>query len=233
MLVALFASGVSFAIVLALGKELWLQNHPNVVAAFLVAGPLLTFMIPQFAGMRAGDMDMAPVRYLHVHSGTNRIANLGPLDFNFPARYGIASINYFALPVPYLRTQYINSNLSPGTDLTSYSGNAPGQRDALLQHLSEYSLVGVRYVVLDSSDMDLGRQHYQPLSTPQINFARRIVQGAPDLTGTIPAGLPLRSIGAVSVIVGSYYGTASGPVTATLCIWIMHHSNRRHCKGLR
>jgi hypothetical protein len=69
---------------------------------------------------------MAPIKYLQSHEGTSRMISLGPLDLNFPTPYGIALVNYLALPVPARYANYVSQVLfpqaHPTTDLSSYGG---------------------------------------------------------------------------------------------------------------
>ena len=198
-------------------RELSQPKHRNLLLTAILAGPLATFMIPQFAGFRSEKTDAAPIRYLQSHAGTGRMVSLGPLDFNLPNRYDIASINYSALPAPALWTDYLAAHLFPQADLSTYSGAQPGQRDALRERLAAYKAIGVRYVVTTPGDNFFWAKQFQPIYTAPRNFIQDLVPGGPDLTGLVTTALPFSSIGAMSVVAGTYFGTARGPVAATLC----------------
>lgn len=181
-----------------------------------MVSPFLIFVTPQFAGVRAGHIDRAPIRYLRHHIGLARMASLGPLRLNFAARYRIASIDYSALPVPALWTNYIVHHLFAGADLINYSGDQPGQDRALINKLSDYEALGVRYVVAGPGWIPYRRQ-FSLVDPGRRNVAHVLHAGGPGLAGTLPSPGALQSIQAMSVVVGTFLGAARGPVTARLC----------------
>jgi hypothetical protein len=217
MLIAAAAGAFSAIILVFLYVELRKPQHSRLLATALTAGQLLTFMLPQFGGFRGGDTDMAPIRYLQGHAGTSRMMSVGPLDLNFPDRYRIASINYNALPAPSLWTNYITADLFPQTDLNSYRGGQPGQRDALRKYMAAYEAVGVRFIVTSANDEFFWANQFAPLDAQRRNAPRALFAGGPDITGSLTTILPFQSIGAMSVVVGTYLGASRGPVVATLC----------------
>ncbi|GLR66351.1 hypothetical protein GCM10010909_10310 [Acidocella aquatica] len=197
--------------------ELSQPKHRNLLLTALLAGPLVTFILPQFAGFRSEKIDMSPIQYLQSHAGASRMVSLGPLDFNFPARYNIASINYSALPAPLLWTDHLANHLFPQTDLSTYSGSQPGQRDALRERLPAYEAIGVRYVVTTPGDNFFWANQFQPVYTAPRNSTQNLFPGGPSLAGLVTTTFPFSAIGAMSVVAGTYFGTARGPVVATLC----------------
>jgi hypothetical protein len=217
MVVSLGATAFALTILVLLCQELRRPQHHRRLTALLLTGPLLTFMIPQLAGVRGGHIDQAPIEYLKHHTGMNRMMSLGPFNLNFPNRYRIATINYSALPIPVLWTNYITANLFPLADVVNYSGSQPGQRDALRERLSAYEAIGVRYVVTTPGDNFFWANQFQPVYTAQRNSTQNLFPGGPDLTGLVTTALPFSSIGAMSVVTGTFFGTARGPVVATLC----------------
>lgn len=217
MLFAAGASGFAALVLVFLCTALRRAQHREALAALLLAAPLFTFILPQFAGVRGGHIDMAPIRYLQSHIGTSRMISLGPLDTNFPDRYRIASINYVALPVPSLWTNYISTDLFPQSDLTVYQGSQIGQTEAFRERLPAYEAIAVRYVVASPDIYNFWSQQLHAVDANQRNFPLILTPRGGDLTGTIAVSLPFQSVSAMSVVVGTYFGEAHGPVLATLC----------------
>lgn len=196
-------------------------RHGLALTAALLVIPFATLCYPQFAGFRGGRLDMAPLRFLQAHEGTARMVSLGPLDLDFPVRYGIASINYAAMPTPRAWTDYIAAHLYSRGDLSIYSGAAPEARGYLLQHLPDYAALGVRYIVTRADD-DLIAKPFPLAALPQgvmdqHTAAYILVPGQKDLTGTMAASLSARAIGAASVFLGTFSGESRGPLVLTLC----------------
>jgi len=213
---ALAFGGLELSVFAFLCKELISPQRTQVLAGAVIMGPLLCLLLPQFAGMRAGHIDMAPIKYLQAHAGTNRIMSLGPFDLNFPARYGIASIDYASLPVPSLWTDYVRTSLYPRADLIIYGNGDRGQMDALSAHLSAYEAIGVRYIVTFPNDNYFWTKPLATVDRGTIYTIHNLTPENPDLTGVIPASLTLPSIAAVSVVIGTY-GRGDGPIEATIC----------------
>ncbi len=235
MLVGFVTLQLACLITLFLAWELQRPRHKSALLALLLAGPFCGLAYTQFAGFRGGQIDQAPIQFLRLHTGTDRMLSLGPLDFNFPLRYGIASINYAAMPTPIDWTNYITANLFSDVDLSIYNGAAPGAQTFLLQHLANYEALGVHYIVTPAGD-DLTAAPF-PLAHLQsrnmthallpniggfvdktkgyVNFAS--LPNAGDFTGSISVSLTSPSISAVSVIVGTYLGAARGTITLDLC----------------
>ena len=217
LLAALAMGGFGAGLLIIICLELNRPRHRNLLLGALLAGPLITFIIPQFAGVRGGKTDMAPIRYLQSHAGESRMTSLGPLDTNFPNRYNIASINYCALPVPSSWADYLIKHLFSVADLIVYSGSQPGQREALRARLPAYEAIGVRYVVSTPGDNFFWATQFQPVNPARRDSTQLLKPGGPGLTGLLTTALPFSSIGAMSVVVGTFFGAARGPVVAQLC----------------
>jgi hypothetical protein len=216
MFIAIGTTAFAAVILFILFRELRRPLHRHRLIMLLIAGPLITFMVPQLAGFRSGQTDFAPIEFLKTHAGTSRMVSLGPFDLNFPARYEIASVNYSALPAPVLWTDYIASKLFPQTDLNTYGGGAPGQPAALIANLQNYEAVGVRYVVTRANDDPWGKA-FNVVDATHRNAARPLMPGGSDISGTISGKITFPMIDAVSVVVGTYMGASRGPVTVELC----------------
>ncbi len=222
-------------------RELLRPRYKYMLLAVLLAGPVYTLIYPQFAGFMGGKIDQAPIDFLRINAGVERIVSLGPLDLNFPLRYGVASIDYAAMPTPLDWTDYITAHLFSRVDPSIYTGAAPGEREFLLQHLSAYEALGVRYIVtgpgddLTAAPVPLAR--LQLHKVPHALRARVLLpdaggyidprvgayvpyagtSDAGNFTGSISVALSSPAISSVSVIMGTYRGAARGDVTLTLC----------------
>ncbi len=212
----LFSLAVLGCWAVALGGNRWRRG----LLLLLLAEPLGALALPQLAGFTAGRVDMAPIKFLQAHAGTDRMISLGPLDLNFPARFGIASVNYFSLPAPALWTDYVSKVLfpqaHPASDMSSYSGAQPGQAAALMAHLALYEGVGVRYVVTSAGDPPPWANAVALVDPSARNKAAVLAAGGV-ISGTFAAPAALAEIGGMSVTVGTFMGASRGPLTATLC----------------
>jgi hypothetical protein len=222
-------------LVIYLCFELRHPRHKYALLALLLTGPVFALGYTQFAGFRGGKIDPAPIQFLRLHTGTDRMMSLGPLDFNFPLRYGIASIDYASMPTPLDWTGYITKNLFADVDLSIYNGAAPGAQVFLLQHLAAYEALGVRYIVT-RPDNDLTAQP-MPLTALQARnaphsllpntgdfldtdgrrYSYAAMPNAGDFRGSLTISLASPEVSAVSVIAGTYLGSARGLVTLTVC----------------
>jgi len=214
--VALATEAFGAAVLLA-ACVLMRAGRARLLAPLLLLGPFLTLLLPQFAGMRAGETDLAPIRFLQDHLGSGRMTSLGPLDLNFGVPYGVASINFFALPSPRAFTDYIVSQLDPEADRNAYQGTEPGAQNLFLQHIPQYEALGVRYIITPSGTGGTLMPSFAPIDPGTRNFPHPLIPGGPDLVGTMWSHLPFTSVDGISVVVGTYLGRARGPVTATIC----------------
>jgi hypothetical protein len=240
MYIGCFALLAGLLITIFLCRELLHPGHKYTLLALLLIGPFYGLAYPQFAGFRGGKIDFAPVRFLQANLGVERMTSLGPLDLNFPARYGIASVNYTSMPAPMDWTNYISDNLF-NRDLITYQGAAPGEQSFVMQHLPGYEALGVRYIVTRPGDdlieapVPLARlqlhkvphalrprvllpdagSFFDPQKGAYVPYA-----AAPDagnFTGSISVALSSPAVSSVSVLMGTYRGGARGDVTLTLC----------------
>ncbi len=110
-------------------------------ATILCATTLFAFS--QYQGRHSGQLDTAGIAYLQAHAGLQRIFTISTFLPNYPARYGLAAINAFQLPIPANWDSYYAAKLSLSpTDIIS-----PNAANALA-HLSALQAMGVKYIVL-------------------------------------------------------------------------------------
>jgi hypothetical protein len=99
--------------------------------------------------------DLQPVRYLQANLGPARFFELGPLQPNYGAYWGIASLNSNDIPTqPFF--DFVRRRLDPYVDPTVFVGTTAGGRNVfspspqtvLERRLENYRASGVRFVLV-------------------------------------------------------------------------------------
>jgi hypothetical protein len=125
----------------------------SLAGAVLAIDAMLMFVIPTLSAQRGARLDMAAVRYLQENIGLQRFFTLGPLQPNYGAYFGIASINHNYLPVAQRWVDWVHAHLDRDAEPVVFNGNyprAPGQRDAteeLRRNIVGYRAAGVKFVL--------------------------------------------------------------------------------------
>jgi hypothetical protein len=117
-------------------------------------------MVPQSSAAHGNRMDIPAVQFLSAHQGLSRTYTLGPMEPNYGAYFGVASIDHNVVPVPKLWADYVEHNLLSGSSrrdsnvpfyssMTFWPGLMPdGEAEgSLSQNLFNYLDLGVRYVI--------------------------------------------------------------------------------------
>jgi hypothetical protein len=126
----------------------------RALAALVVLDVTAMFMVPQFSAPRQAVLDAKPVNFLEQHLGEYRFYTLGPLVPNYGSYFGLSSVGLQDDPNPKAYATFVHdhldSNVMPGTFsgtiMTNPTGPTPAQE--LVDHLSGYEAVGVKYVVV-------------------------------------------------------------------------------------
>jgi hypothetical protein len=193
----------------------WLQGEKQRVAlaCVLVLDAVAMFMLPYLTSTRRSEIDTKAVQFLRDHQGLSRTYTLGPMEPNYGAYFGVASINHDVAPAPKLWTSYVESKLLPGVAThgpgfysiaTFWAGTmAAGEAEqALSQNLKNYLDLGVRYLITQPSQSP----------TPKI-----WVPGTPGRDRSRSPGVPptprLRKLIA---LVGRYQATIEDPAQSTV-----------------
>jgi hypothetical protein len=151
------AWGMAIAIAAAAVMLLHNARLRALLATALVAGDaMLLFAIPQLSAPREVAIDTAPVQFLRQHLGTSRFFTLGPLQPNYGAYYGLASLNINDLPIPSLDADYTRAHLdkfvNPAVLVGNYGGGrsltAPPPTLELFANLAGYREAAVKYVLV-------------------------------------------------------------------------------------
>jgi hypothetical protein len=129
------------------------RRAASAIAAVLVIDAVLMYAIPTLSNPRAGEVNMPAIDFLRDNLGLQRFYTLGPIQPNYGAYFGIASINHNYLPVSRRWVDWVSANLAKTPDSVVFNGEfatAPGQptaADELRRNLHNYEWVGVKYVV--------------------------------------------------------------------------------------
>jgi hypothetical protein len=122
-------------------------------------------------------MDFPLVDFLRANLGLSRFYTLAGLQPNWGARFGIASINHNALPVPLAWVDYIHRHLDPGADSISFTGfypaAGPGEEsrtEAAARRLDAFAAVGVRYILVPAGTDPFAAAATDPADAPRHVF---------------------------------------------------------------
>jgi hypothetical protein len=153
----------TWAVVTALACAALMQRaapawRARAIAALLVVDGVLMFAIPTLSNPRSGEVDMPAISFLRDNLGLQRFYTLGPIQPNYGALLGIASINHNYLPVSLRWVDWVREHLDRAADPVVFNGNfgrAPGEPSAaeeLRKNLRAYEWAGVKYVVARGND---------------------------------------------------------------------------------
>ena len=153
------ASAVACLLLIRAASHPWARN---AIAALLVFDAVAMFAIPTLSNPRAGKVDMAAIGFLQSNLGLQRFYTLGPIQPNYGAYFGIASINHNYLPVSRRWVEWVRANLDSAADDVVFNGELPrkpgqpSQADELRRNLANYRWAGVKYVVAYPNTNPLG-----------------------------------------------------------------------------
>lgn len=191
-------------------------NRParrSAIIAGALCLPVCNFVLPQLSGLSKGHLDTGLIGFLKQTTGLQRMASTGPFGLNFPDRYGIASVNYNALPAPKLWTSFAHEVLDPRADLNSFDMSGP-PRD-ILPHLAAFPSLGVKYLVV-SDALAFAPHSFAMVPEAAATTANPLPQGQ-DMSGEIDDDLGFGEIGEASLKLGTYSDTARGVLTLRIC----------------
>jgi hypothetical protein len=142
---------------------------PNVVRGVPLAGVRRTgiaclvlfdvgamFVVPQLSAPRSESIDVRPAQYLARHLGQERFFTLGPLAPNYGSYFGLASAAVNDVPIPKSYVHFIDNELDPNVQGLVFNGlntanpAGPSPEQELMDHLSDYESIGVKYVLLSA-----------------------------------------------------------------------------------
>jgi len=192
------------------------------LATLFVANSMLMFAIPTLSNPRGGTVDMPAINFLRENLGLQRFYSLGPIQPNYGAYFGIASINHNYVPVSKRWASWVQAHLDT-TVLNQFTGNSPRGKDQpspaqeLRRNLTNYEWVGVKYVLAPGRD----NPFIETLSSQTSNSGNQPLVLRPGLSAsaTLPAEFVTHAatINAVGVFQGNYYNTANGMLKIVVC----------------
>ena len=195
------------------------QPRRAVRAAVLIADMALLAAMPLLSGHRNPTLDWPAIQFLQDNIGLQRVATLGPMQPNYGALFGIASVNHNYLPSPAAWADWVQANLRPGADPVLFTGNfppdQPGQptnAEFLAGRLRAYAGLGVRYVLAPA-----GPSPFDPAPPGAVL--------GPTTALTLESGQPLSgramvepgTVAGAAVRVGTFAGQSSGLLELELC----------------
>ncbi len=195
-----------------------------LAAGVVLLEAALLIGVPQLADLRSGRLDLGGVAYLQAHQGLSRAYSLGPFDVNYPAAFGVAVIDGTQLPMPQDWADYIHTRLDRYADPIMFTGfeprelgGQPSQTEELLRNLASYEAVGVRHVLAPPGTDPFQPAIALPIATQNSGGVR--LAAGDSLEGTLPPGPAGGAvIGGAKIVLGTYQGQSSGPLSLQLCV---------------
>jgi hypothetical protein len=144
---------LSIGIVLFLLSRLDARRAFPALAVVLALDAMLMAFIPTLGNPRGGKINQPAVTFLQQNLGVQRFFTLGPIQPNYGAYFGIASINHNYLPVARRWVDWVRAQIDPHIDEVNFVGSrprppgVPTESDALRANLAAYEWVGVKYVI--------------------------------------------------------------------------------------
>lgn len=132
-----------------------MRRRGALLALVVVIDALVLFAAPELSAPRSVTVDGAPAAFLRAHLGDSRFFTLGPLQPNYGAYFGVASLNINDIPIPSNFSTYVHDHLDPYVNATVFVGNYGGERSIfvpspqqeLVRNLAGYRAAGVSYVL--------------------------------------------------------------------------------------
>ncbi len=147
------------AMLVAVGGVVLLDRRRLTVALLatvVTVDAVAMFMVPEFSSPRGANLDMPVVSFLQSHLGTYRFYTLGPLQPDYGAYFGIASLNANDLPVPKGFDRLVQTRLDSNATGGLFTGanparpGPPSPAEAFAADVGDYESLGVRYLVMST-----------------------------------------------------------------------------------
>ncbi len=195
------------------------RGQAVVLGAVAIVEATTFLMIPMFANLTGGSLDLRGVGFLRSHLGFARIYSTAPIAPNYGSYFGLSQINYNDAPISIL-LYGLAHDLDPYVDPTLFTGtilSAPGtptRVQTFRDRLRLFEAAGVRYLVTPT----FGGEDTTTIGEPSgpstiVNIARSTAPVVATITDRSLIGR-IRSIG---VLQGNYRGSANGTLHLTAC----------------
>ncbi len=148
---AVWAVGTTGLCIAGLGRAG--RRTPQLLVLLLAIDACVMAIIPKLSSTAPAQAHLGGIRFLREHLGLQRFYTLGPIQPNYGAYFGIASINHNYLPVSRRWADWVVAHLDAAADPIVFNGSyarpaqAPGAADELRRNLDGYRQAGVKYVV--------------------------------------------------------------------------------------
>lgn len=121
----------------------------RALAAFLAVEATLFCAIPILSNPRGSRIDTQAIEFLREGLGLRRFYTIGPIEPNYGAYFGIASLNHNYLPVPQLWVEHIQKRLDrKWTEVSVFNGDPKrNSREELRNNIAAFQEAAVKYVV--------------------------------------------------------------------------------------
>jgi hypothetical protein len=180
------------------------------------------FAVPLLCGTRPLPLDNDMIGFLRANLGFSRFYTLGPVQPNYSAYFGIASVNHNYLPLPRRWVDYVHAHLDPGADAVIFNGATPlataaeeSRRMALVRRLDAYAAVGVKYVLAAPGSAPFATPPDLHVATGGAPAGTVTLQPGQTLFGGLPAARV--SAGRVASVALDLLPGADGSVRLDLC----------------
>ena len=199
-----------------------LHRPAPALACLAVLEAVAWFMLPFASIPSFTGVDRELIGFLQAHAGQQRFAieSGSGLVPNFGSVFGIPSMNYDDLPVPARTARFATTRLDATNDgvifghavLPASEAERQAVRSRFAAALPGYAQAGVRYVL--SVDNVNAEPAYPLGSGDPVPVTLDAGQEAlVDIDGTGSA----HTIGAISLLIGTYYGASDGTLRIRIC----------------
>ena len=218
-------ASVGWAMAVLAAAAVLLMRRPTMASSIVLGSLLITdaaglFSLPLLSGARATQIDLEPIAFLRKNIGLQRVYTVGPMAPNYGTYFRLAQINHDMIPVDADWIRFIRSTLDPGIWPPIFTGLWPGpvtdRQQAMREHVTGFEAAAVRYVMVKAGSEPFSLTLHPSLA-PTGQLAKPLFAG-----DTLSGAMQMEqaqdgNVSAVSVLVGTYKGRASGRIELQLC----------------
>lgn len=196
------------------------ERRARIVAWLCAGEAVLYFFLPTLANPRNVELALGAAGFMQKTLGVQRFYTLGPIQPNYGAYFGLASLNHNDLPLPRKWVDHVTTVLDSNTDPIAFSGvnrqnqNGPTAAENLVKNLHEFEKAGVKYIVTSSGYDPFGWTGEAP---PPEDSGGSFVAFDNAVLATLPAPPADTSVTGVSVYVRNSRDMAGGSLSIKVC----------------
>jgi hypothetical protein len=191
------------------------------IVAYICAGEaILYFFLPTLSNPSHVQLALGAVEYLKADLGVQRFFTLGPIQPNYGAYFGIASLDHTDLPIPKGWADYVTTTLDPNTDPIGFNAinrqdpSGPTAADNLVKNLDEFKETGVKHVVTQAGYDPFGWTGEAP---PPERSGDSFIDLSDTAVATIPMPQPGMIVTGAAVYVRNSRDMAGGSLSIKIC----------------